>query len=133
MKLRPTKDRVFVKVTVPEDISDGGIALPVDREGDPKDNPDRGVIVDMGDMDEMVPDIKVGDTVVFKDHYTTNTGMKDVLIIDMKDILAVLEPDDDHFIGVDMASKDGDKTVLTAVDTDDKESPLAGGTYGYRK
>ena len=90
MKLKPTKNRALIRVKVPEDISAGGVVLPRDREGDPKDNPNNGKIIDLGESDRD-PGFKVGDRVVFTNHWTTATGMKDVFVVDFDDIVAVIE------------------------------------------
>lgn len=107
MKLRPTAGKALIKAEIPPDVSEGGIALPVDREGDPKDNPNIGIVLAVGPpLDGTVlPDIKKGDRVLFTDFWTTKTGQKDVYVVEQKDIVAVLEPEP----GVDMPLVDPEK------------------------
>ena len=96
MRLRPSPGRAIVKVIIPEDVSPGGIALPVDREGDPKDNPTIGTVIAFGPPKDgtLTPDINIGDRVLFTDFITTQPpGKKDEYIVDFDDIAAVLEDD----------------------------------------
>ena len=91
MTLRPARNKILVRAIIPNDVSDGGIALPVDRKGDPKDNPDRGEVLYIGECDGVMLDYKVGDIVLFTDFWTSSTGIKANYIVDMKDVAAVLE------------------------------------------
>ena len=93
MKLRPTAGNTLVRAEIPEDVSEGGIALPVNRKGDPKDNPQIGKVLAVGPpLDGTVlPEIKIGDRVVFTDFWTTPTGKKHVYVVEQKDIVAVIE------------------------------------------
>ncbi len=97
MKLKPSPGRCLVKAEIAEDISPGGIALPADREGDPKGDPNIGTVVDIGEsLDGTVtPCVKIGDRVLFTDFITTRPPGKDenIFIVDFDDIAAVLEPD----------------------------------------
>lgn len=103
MKLKPTIGKLLVQTIIPEDISAGGIMLPTDREGDPKDNPQFGTVLAVGpDMinkhDRVVPmPCKVGDKIVFMDFWSTQeklVGLSDGrLFIDQVDILAIVEDD----------------------------------------
>ncbi len=106
MKLRPSPGRCLVRAEIPEDISDGGIVLPVDREGDPKDNPNIGVVVDIGPSKatgRLTPDVRIGDRVLFVDFITTRPPGKDehVYIVDFEDIAAVIEPDSEDTISLE--------------------------------
>lgn len=102
MKLRPSPGRCLVRAEIPEDVSPGGIALPVDREGDPKDNPNIGIVVAFGPPKDgtLTPDINIGDRVLFTDFITTRPPGedKDVYIVDFEDIAAVIEGDKDDTI-----------------------------------
>ncbi len=96
MKLTPSPGRCLIRAEIPEDVSPGGIALPVDREGDPKDNPNIGIVVSIGASKEpgrLTPGVKVGDRVLFVDFITTRPPGKDenIYIVDYDDIAAVLE------------------------------------------
>lgn len=90
MKLRPTKDKVLVRADIPDDVSDGGVALPKDRAGDPKDNPNTGTVIRVGESDRD-PGIKKGDRIVFTDFFTAPTGEKHFYLVDMKNIVGVIE------------------------------------------
>lgn len=98
VKLRPSPGRALVRVKIPEDVSPGGIALPVDREGDPKDNPTIGIVIDFGPPKDgtLTPDFGIGDRVLFTDFITTRPPGKDedVYIVDFDDIAAVFEGED---------------------------------------
>ena len=89
MRLRPTKNKALIRVEIPDDVSDGGIALPVDRKDDPKDNPNIGIVLALGETDR-TPECKVGDRVLFTDFYESATGEKGVYVVDQSDIAAVM-------------------------------------------
>lgn len=95
MKLRPSPGRCLIKAEIAEDISDGGIVLPTDREGDPKGDPNIGTVIDIGaPLDGTVmPDVKIGDRVLFVDFITTRPPGKDenIYIVDFVDIAGVIE------------------------------------------
>ncbi len=99
MKLKPSPGRCLIRAEIPEDVSKGGIALPTDREGDPKDNPTIGTVIDIGEaLDGTVtPIVKIGDRVLFTDFITTRPPGKDedIYIVDFDDIAAVIEDEDD--------------------------------------
>lgn len=112
MKLTPTPGRCLIKAEIAEDVSPGGVALPRDREGDPKDNPTIGTVVDIGAaLDGTVtPCVKIGDRVLFTDFITTRPPGKDedVYIVDFDDIAAVLEDEGaDEIPLVDPEADDG--------------------------
>ena len=90
MRFKPTKNKVLVKADIPDDVSDGGVVLPKDRKDDPKDSPNTGIVVAIGESDRD-PGFKKGDRIVFTDFFTTPTGKKDFMFVDMDDIVAVVE------------------------------------------
>ena len=97
MKLTPTPGRVLIKAEIPEDISEGGIILPEDRDGDPKDNPQFGIVMAVGPPTikkngKKIPmPVKKGERVIFKDFYHTVTGIVNAFFVDQNDIIAVIE------------------------------------------
>ena len=97
MKLIPTAGKALIKAEIPEDITDGGVLLPTDREGDPKDNPQIGKVIAIGPPEvkptglEMTMQVKVDDRVIFTDFYQTITGQKDAYFVEQRDIVAVIE------------------------------------------
>ena len=95
MNIRPLHDRVVVR-RVEEQKTAGGIVLP----GSAQEKPTRGEILAAGngrilENGEVRPlDVKVGDTVIFKDGYGVEKQKIDgeeVLIMSESDILAVVE------------------------------------------
>ena len=104
MKVTPTTGKLIVQVEIPEDISEGGIVLPVDREGDPKDNPQIGVViaigpnpVDQAGIEEEAP-AKVGQKILFKDFYMLTRPEEPDLVkrveqyfVDFPDVIAIIE------------------------------------------
>lgn len=96
MQIRPLHDRVVVKRLEVESKSAGGIVL----TGSAAEKSTRGEILAVGNgrilnSGEVQPlDVKVGDTVIFKDGYGVDTQKIDgeeVLIMSESDILAVVE------------------------------------------
>lgn len=97
MKLRPTTGKVLVKAFIPEDVSPGGILLPQDRAGDPKDDPRIGTVLAVGppmviDCGRVVPmPVKKGDKIIFTDFHTSPTGIENGLMVCQEDIAAIIE------------------------------------------
>ena len=96
MKIRPLHDRVIVKRLDIESTSAGGIVL----TGSAAEKSTRGEILAIGngrllDNGEVKPlDVKIGETVLFKDGYGVETQKIDgeeVLIMSESDILAIIE------------------------------------------
>ncbi|NRA84018.1 MAG: co-chaperone GroES [Gammaproteobacteria bacterium] len=96
MKIRPLHDRVIVKRTESESKSAGGIVLTgsaaqVSTRGEVLAT-GNGRILDNGQVRAL--DVKVGDTVIFKDGYGIEKEKIDgeeVLIMSESDILAIVE------------------------------------------
>jgi chaperonin GroES len=96
MKIRPLHDRVIVKRTESESKSAGGIVL----TGSAAEKSTRGEVLAIGNGrilengDVRPLDVKVGDTVIFKDGYGVEKEKIDgeeVLIMSEADILAIVE------------------------------------------
>ena len=96
MKIRPLHDRVVVRRVEEEQKTAGGIVLP----GNAQETPTRGEVLAVGngrilESGEVRPlDVKVGDTVIFKDGFGVEKQKIDgeeVLIMSESDILAVAE------------------------------------------
>lgn len=96
MKIRPLHDRVIVKRTETESKSAGGIVL----TGSAAEKSTRGEVLATGNGrilengDVRPLDVKVGDTVIFKDGYGVEKEKIDgeeVLIMSEADILAIVE------------------------------------------
>ncbi|GAB3340023.1 MULTISPECIES: co-chaperone GroES [Chromohalobacter] len=96
MKIRPLHDRVVVRRMEEEQKTAGGIVLP----GNAQEKPTRGEVLAVGngrilENGEVRPlDVKVGDTVIFKDGFGVEKEKIDgeeVLIMSESDILAVAE------------------------------------------
>ncbi|WP_280562268.1 MULTISPECIES: co-chaperone GroES [unclassified Chromohalobacter] len=96
MKIRPLHDRVVVRRMEEEQKTSGGIVLP----GNAQEKPTRGEVLAIGngrilENGEVRPlDVKVGDTVIFKDGFGVEKEKIDgeeVLIMSESDILAVAE------------------------------------------
>ncbi|WP_027961429.1 co-chaperone GroES [Halomonas halodenitrificans] len=96
MNIRPLHDRVIIRRVEEEQKTAGGIVLP----GSAQEKPTRGEvlaagngrILDNGDVRAL--DVKVGDTVIFKDGFGVEKQKVDgeeVLIMSESDILAVVE------------------------------------------
>jgi chaperonin GroES len=96
MKIRPLHDRVIIKRTESESKSAGGIVL----TGSAAEKSTRGEVLATGkgrileNGDVRPLDVKVGDTVIFKDGYGVDKEKIDgeeVLIMSEADILAIVE------------------------------------------
>ncbi|WP_110650340.1 co-chaperone GroES [Salinicola peritrichatus] len=96
MKIRPLHDRVIVRRKEEEQKTAGGIVLP----GNAQEKPTRGEVLAVGngrilDSGEVrALDVKVGDTVIFKEGFGVEKQKVDgeeVLIMSESDILAVVE------------------------------------------
>lgn len=96
MNIRPLHDRVVIRRVEEEQTTAGGIVLP----GNAQEKPTRGTvlavgngrILDSGDVRAL--DVKVGDTVIFKDGFGVEKEKIDgeeVLIMSEADVLAVVE------------------------------------------
>ncbi|GAA3908519.1 co-chaperone GroES [Halomonas cibimaris] len=96
MNIRPLHDRVIIRRVEEEQTTAGGIVLP----GSAQEKPTRGEvlaagngrILDNGDVRPL--DVKVGDTVIFKDGFGVEKEEIDgeeVLIMSESDVLAVVE------------------------------------------
>ena len=96
MNIRPLHDRVIVERKEVESKSAGGIVL----TGSAAEKSTRGVvlavgkgrILENGSVKEL--DVKVGDTVIFAESYSTKTEKidgKEVLILSENDIMAIVE------------------------------------------
>lgn len=94
--LKPLYDRVLLEAMKAETETASGIILPESNE-----EPSLAKVVAVGDGKHdkdgnLIPmDVSVGDVVVYKKYATTDITYKekDYLIIDMKDILAVVKDD----------------------------------------
>ncbi len=96
MNIRPLHDRVVVRRVEEEQTTAGGIVLP----GNAQEKPTRGEVLAAGkgrileNGDVRPLDVKVGDTVIFKDGFGVEKQKIDgeeVLIMSESDILAVVE------------------------------------------
>ncbi|EPC03406.1 co-chaperonin GroES [Litchfieldella anticariensis FP35 = DSM 16096] len=96
MNIRPLHDRVVVRRVEEEQKTSGGIVLP----GNAQEKPTRGEVLAVGngrilENGEVRPlDVKVGDTVIFKEGFGVEKQKIDgeeVLIMSETDILAVVE------------------------------------------
>lgn len=96
MKIRPLYDRVIIKREEAETKSAGGIVL----TGSATEKSSRAKVLAVGtgrilDDGKVRPlDVKVGDTIIFNEGYSTKVEKldgEDVLIISEHDILAVVE------------------------------------------
>tara|TARA_Y100000766_G_scaffold118859_1_gene102037 strand:- start:773 stop:1099 length:327 start_codon:yes stop_codon:yes gene_type:complete len=96
MNIRPLHDRVVIRRVEEEQKTAGGIVLP----GNAQEKPTRGEVLAVGngrilDNGDVRPlDVKVGDTVIFKDGYGVEKQKingEEVLIMSEADILAVVE------------------------------------------
>ncbi|CAO1663037.1 co-chaperone GroES [Salinicola sp. LHM] len=96
MKIRPLHDRVIVRRKEEEQKTAGGIVLP----GSAQEKPTRGEVLAVGNGrilesgEVRALDVKVGDTVIFKEGFGVEKQKVDgeeVLIMSESDILAVVE------------------------------------------
>ena len=92
MTMRPTQDRVVIKVSPQPKKSEGGIILTEPSKEDSK----YGRIISVGpgrtENGIRIPvRLLQGQYVLFCDYHTTNCGEKDIVIVDEEDVLAVIE------------------------------------------
>ncbi|HSH48741.1 MAG TPA: co-chaperone GroES [Halomonas sp.] len=96
MNIRPLHDRVIIRRVEEEQTTAGGIVLP----GSAQEKPTRGEVLAVGngrilESGDVRPlDVKVGDTVIFKEGFGVEKEKVDgeeVLIMSESDILAVVE------------------------------------------
>ncbi|HSH57441.1 MAG TPA: co-chaperone GroES [Halomonas sp.] len=96
MNIRPLHDRVIIRRVEEEEKTAGGIVLP----GSAQEKPTRGEVLAVGNGrildngDVRALDVKVGDTVIFKEGFGVEKQKIDgeeVLIMSESDILAVVE------------------------------------------
>ena len=92
MTMRPTQDRVVIKVSPQPKKSEGGIILTEPSKEDSK----YGRIISVGPgriehNEHIKVRLSVGQHVLFCDYHTTNCGEKDIVIVDEEDVLAVIE------------------------------------------
>lgn len=96
MNIRPLHDRVVIRRVEEEQTTAGGIVLP----GNAQEKPTRGEVLAVGNGrildngDVRALDVKVGNTVIFKDGFGVEKETidgEDVLIMSETDILAVVE------------------------------------------
>lgn len=92
--IKPLGSRVVLKPLKEEEMTAGGIVIP-DQS---KEKPTKGKVVATGkgryqDKEIIPPEVKDGDTVIFSKYAGTEVkiGEEEYLILDEKDILAVLE------------------------------------------
>ena len=94
MKLRPLHDKVLVKRTEEEETTAGGIVLP----GSAAEKPSQGEVIAVGpgkrqdSGDQIAPDVKVGDTVIFGQYGGNEVKIdgEEYLILSESDILGVV-------------------------------------------
>ena len=95
MSVKPLEDRVLIKPSDPETMTDSGIYLPESA----KEKPIQGKVVALGpgkllDSGERVkPSVKKGDTVVFGKYAGTEVEIKNVthMIMRESELLGVIE------------------------------------------
>lgn len=96
MNIRPLHDRVVIRRVEEEQTTAGGIVLP----GSAQEKPTRGEVLAVGNGrilengEVRALDVKVGDTVIFKEGFGVEKQKIDgeeVLIMSEADILAVVE------------------------------------------
>ena len=94
MKLRPLHDKVLVKLTEEEETTAGGIVLP----GSAAEKPSQGEVIAVGpgkrqdSGDQIAPDVKVGDTVIFGQYGGNEVKIdgEEYLILSESDIFGVV-------------------------------------------
>ena len=86
MIIEPLGSRIFVKVLEAESATPSGIILPETA----KEKPQQGIVEAIGDEEEMVTDLKVGDKVLFAKYSGTEIKQNNVvyLLLNEDDILA---------------------------------------------
>ena len=94
MKLKPSGDKIVIKVKDEEKKTTGGIVLPDSA----KEKPQQGEVVAVGSGEmidgKKVPlDVKVGDEVIYSKYSGSEIKMDDekYLIVKQSDILAIVE------------------------------------------
>lgn len=85
MKVKPLKDRLFVKYSEEEEKTAGGLYIPDSA----KEKPQRGSVEEIGSE---VKDIKVNDRILFDKYSGSKITIDDVeyLIIKEEDVLGIL-------------------------------------------
>ncbi len=88
MNIKPLKDRVLIKTHEAEQRTEGGIYLPDTAKND---KVQEGEVVAIGETKEV--QLKVGQKVLFESFSGTEikTGGKKYLLLEVKDVLAVIE------------------------------------------
>ncbi len=86
MKVKPLKDRVFVRYAEEEERTAGGIYVPETA----KEKPQKGTVEAVGSE---VKEVKVGNTILFDKYSGSKIKSNDVeyLIIKEEDILGIVE------------------------------------------
>lgn len=85
-KIEPMGARLLIRPVEQETVTASGIILPESA----KEKPQEGIVEAVGDEDEMMTDLAVGDRVLFAKYSGTNIKMDNVeyLILNEEDILA---------------------------------------------
>ena len=85
MKVKPLKDRLFVKYSEEEDKTPGGLYIPDTA----KEKPQKGIVVEIGSE---VKDVKVDNRILFDKYSGSKIMIDDVeyLIIKEEDVLGIL-------------------------------------------
>ncbi len=88
MKIHPFEERVVVEVKEPEEKKVGGLIIPDSA----KEKPQAGVVVAVGDGEEIKEMVKEGDTVIFNKFSGSEFHIdgKDYIILPKDDVLAKL-------------------------------------------
>ena len=94
MKLRPLHDKVLVQRKEEEETTAGGIVLP----GSAAEKPSQGEVIAVGpgkrqdSGDQIAPDVKVGDTVIFGQYGGNEVKIdgEEYLILSESDIFGVV-------------------------------------------
>jgi chaperonin GroES len=86
MKVKPLKERLFVRYYQEEEKTSGGLFIPDTA----KEKPQKGVVEAVGSE---VKDVKVGDTVLFDKYSGSKVNIDEVeyLIVKEEDVLGVIE------------------------------------------
>ncbi len=84
--IEPLGNRVLVRVLEMESTTPGGILLPETAQ----DKPQEGVVEAVGDTEEMMTDLQVGDRILFAKYSGTEIRLdgQDYLILNEDDVLA---------------------------------------------
>ncbi len=84
--IEPLGNRVLVRVLEMETTTPGGILLPETA----KDKPQEGVVEAVGDAEEMMTDLQVGDRIIFAKYSGTEIRLdgEEYLILNEDDVLA---------------------------------------------